>query len=262
MAEDPGEALALLADMTGAVDPVLRELARRLAGRVAVRIGGGAPTRTGPVTHWLAPGAAGVEGDLDLDASLDVVMDARRRGGAPAHLGRACRYGPGGGTDAGAVGCLLVDHSGSMGGARLATAALAASVVASRAPDDYCVVAFAGEAIVVKGLGEVRSVTAVIDDLLALRGHGPTDLTLGLDVARRQLAHSLAPRQAVVLLSDCRANIAGDPLPPARWADQLVVLAPAGDSDEAGALARACGGRCAEVAKPMDVPAALVTLLT
>ena len=37
MDDDPDEALALLADLTGATDPRLRELARRLAGRIMRR---------------------------------------------------------------------------------------------------------------------------------------------------------------------------------------------------------------------------------
>ena len=39
MEEDPDEALALLADLTGATDPKLRELARRLAGQIMVDVG-------------------------------------------------------------------------------------------------------------------------------------------------------------------------------------------------------------------------------
>jgi hypothetical protein len=42
---------------------------------------------------------------------------------------------------------------------------------------------------------------------------------------------------------------------------ELVVLAPAGDADDARALAAAAGGRCAERAGPSSVPAALATAL-
>ena len=46
--------------------------------------------------------------------------------------------------------CLLVDRSGSMGGKPLATAALAAAAVASRAPADYSVLAFGKDVVVAK----------------------------------------------------------------------------------------------------------------
>ena len=73
--------------------------------------------------------------------------------------------------------CLLVDRSGSMGGARLAAAAVAAACVAWRAPDDHSVVAFGERPLVVQHQAGRRSAAVVADDLLALRGFGrPTCL--------------------------------------------------------------------------------------
>jgi Mg-chelatase subunit ChlD len=247
----------LLADMTGAVDPALRLLARRLAGRVAIRLGGDTVTRSGGSAR-LAAGPAGTEGDLDLDASIDAVVEARRSGRAPTLDELTARHWT---RRRGAI-AVTVDHSGSMGGARLATAALAAAVVATRAPDEHCVVTFAGEATVLKGMDEPRSTEAVIDDLLALRGHGPTDLALGLRVAGEQLARSTDRRRTVVLLSDCRANLGEDPLVQARAVDDLIVLAPAGDTADADALARACGGRCVAGPTPLVLPAPLTATLS
>jgi hypothetical protein len=63
-----------------------------------------------------------------------------------------------------------------------------------------------------------------------------------------------------VLLSDGRATAGGDALAEARTLDGLVVLAPAGDADDARALAAAAGGRCVELAGPTSVPAALASL--
>ncbi|MEP4652780.1 MAG: hypothetical protein ABJ314_21580, partial [Ilumatobacter sp.] len=45
MGDDPDEMLAMLADLTGATDPVLRELARRLAGRLFLDVARRGPTR-------------------------------------------------------------------------------------------------------------------------------------------------------------------------------------------------------------------------
>jgi Mg-chelatase subunit ChlD len=257
LGDDPGAALTLLAEMTGAVDPAVRELARRLAGRITVRVGGSTPTRRGGPAR-LTAGPVGPDGDLDLDASLGAVLEARAARRRPSLDELSARRWA---RRAGAV-ALVVDRSGSMGGARLATAALAAAVVATRVSDDYSVIAFAADAVVVKALHERRPPEAVVDDLLALRGHGPTDLALGLRVAGAQLAAMAGRgRRVILLLSDCRANVPGDPLTEARAADETVVLAPAGDADEARAFAAACGGRWAEVATPMDVPAALASLL-
>ena len=45
MEEDPDDTMALLADLTGTTDPVLRDLARRLAGRLFLDLAKRGPTR-------------------------------------------------------------------------------------------------------------------------------------------------------------------------------------------------------------------------
>ena len=155
----------------------------------------------------------------------------------------------------------FVDRSGSVGGDRLATAALAAAAVALRASSDRSVVAFNDVAVVVEAQDEVRPVEDVVGALLGLRGAGTTDLSLALGAAHQQLARSPSTRRVTVLLSDGRPTTGPDPLPAARRLDELVVLAPAGDAEQAQALARAVGGRCVEVTGPADVPRALRALL-
>lgn len=155
---------------------------------------------------------------------------------------------------------LVVDRSGSVGGERLATAALAAAAVALRAPEDHSVLAFNDRAVVLKAQDARRPVEQVVDALLALRGHGTTDLALALDAARRQLARTGAARKVTVLLSDARPTTGPDPLPAARRLDELVVLAPAGDAEQARDLAAAAGARVEELSGPSDVPRALHVL--
>lgn len=244
--------LALLADMAGATDEGLRRLARRLAGRVAVRLGATGPVRergTGRLRRVpLVPG-----GDLDVDASLDALLSAEASGApAAAEDLRATVWGRA------SVGlCLLVDGSGSVGGSRLAAAALAAAAVALRAPDDHSVLVFTDRVLVLKAQDERRPVAEVVDALLARRGHGTTDLHLALDTARRQLERSSASRRVTVLLSDGRPTAGPDPLPAARRLDELLVVAPSGDAEQARALAAAVGAPCEELAGPSDVPRAL-----
>ena len=222
---------------------------------MAVRLGRSGPARDRGVGRLrrvpLAPG-----GELDVDASLEALVGAQASGVAPPLEDlRATVWGRP------AVGlCLLVDRSGSVGGERLATAALAAAAVALRAPEDHSVVVFSGRALVVKAQDERRPVGQVVDALLSLRGHGTTDLALALDAARTQLLRSSAGRRLTVLLSDGRPTAGPDPVPAARRLDELVVLAPAGDAAQARAFAASVGARVEELAGPSDVPRALRVL--
>lgn len=241
--------------MAGATDESLRRLARQLAGRVALRLARRGPARERGVGRLrrvpLVPGE-----DLDVDASLEALLEASARRAAPAleDLRSAVWARPS------LALCLLVDRSGSVGGERLATASLAAAAVALRAPQDHSVLAFNDRVLVLAGQADRRPAGAVVDALLALRGHGTTDLALALDAASRQLARSTASRRVTLLLSDGRPTAGPDPLPAARRLDELLVLAPAGDADSARALAAAAGARLAELAGPADVPRALQLL--
>lgn len=248
--------LALLADMAGATDEGLRRLARRLAGRVALRLGRAGPASergTGRLRRAaMAPGA-----DLDVDASLDALLGAAAAGRPPSLEDlRASEWGR-----PSLALCLVVDRSGSVGGERLAAAALAAAVVALRAPADHSVVAFSAEVLVLKAQDEPRPVERVVDDLLTLRGHGTTDLALALRTAGRQLARSPAVRRTTLLLTDGRSTAGGDPLPAARRLDELVVVAPQDDAEQARALAVAAGARFEVLHGPSDVPRALRVLV-
>jgi Mg-chelatase subunit ChlD len=257
LAEDPDEALALLADLAAATDPALALLARRLAGRIAIRLAGragggrrslGGRLRTRP---WRDPSA-----DLDLDASLDTLVQLRSGQGASLEDLSARTWVP-----PSLALCLLVDRSGSMGGERLATAALAAAAVSQRAPTDHSVAVFADEVVVLRSQGETRPVDAVVSGLLSLKGRGTTDLAAALGAATEQLDRSRASRRVTVLLSDCRATAGGEPLPAAAALEELVVLAPADDATDAQALAAAVGARCVPVAGPSSLPEALAAAL-
>lgn len=258
MAGDPDAALALLADLTGAVDERLRALARMLAGRLVVDLARrGERRRRGvgrldsrPLSRW--------EGDLDVDASLDeLARSGAAQGGAPDADELRVRSW----TRPGTALCLVVDRSGSMGGERLATAAVAASAVAWRAPDDYSVLAFAADVVAVKSQDAQRPPERVVRDLLVLRGFGVTDLAGALRAAREQLARSPAARPVAVLLSDGRATVPGDVVGAARSLDELVIVAPATDAADAEKLAADTGARFATVSGPFDIPDVFASLL-
>lgn len=143
-----------------------------------------------------------------------------------------------------------------MEGRPLATAALAAAAVAIRAEDEYAVLSFGKDVVAPKAMWERRGTAEVIDRVLSLRGHGTTDLAGALMAAGEQLRSASAARRVVVLLSDCRATEPGDVVGAAKSLDELVILAPEGDSAEATELAEQVGARWTTVAGPTSVPAA------
>lgn len=257
MAANPDETLALLADMGRATDESLRAAARRLAGRIVLdRVRSGPPRDRGTGKLRSVPADRG--GDLDLDASIGAIADARALGLPPALDQLTARAWA---RPTLAI-CLLIDVSGSMGGPRLAAAALTAAACAWRAPGEHAVLSFAREVTEIRGLDSARPPTAVVDDVLRLRGHGVTALATALRAAGEQLARSRAARRVVVLLSDCVASDDEDPVPAASRLDELVILAPAQDCDQAADLAVRAGARWAPMTGPADAPAALTTLLT
>lgn len=257
MSGDPDEMLAMLADLTGATDPMLRELARRLAGRLFLDVARRGPTQPRGVGKLRSQRYRPDGGDIDVDASLDAVVTARASGSAidPDELKiRAWS------TPSTAI-CLLVDRSGSMGGKPLATNAVAASAVAWRAPDDYSVLSFGKEVVAAKSQDLSKSNEAVVDSVLALRGFGTTDVAGALMAARDQLSRSTAGRKVAVLLSDCRSTVDGDVVAAAAGLDELVIVAPEADSEEAETLAQMTGARVTTVSGPSDAVAALTRVL-
>lgn len=257
LAEQPDEALELLARMAQATDAGLAVLARRLAGRLVLDLTRVGEARSRGVGQLVRTPAGPDAGDLDIDASLDRLVAARAEGRPPA-LDELVTTGwrrP-----ATAI-CLLVDRSGSMSGDRLASAALAAAVCSWRAPTDFAVLAFGDRVVSVKDIDRRKPPEEVVAQVLSLRGHGTTDVALALRAAAAQLDRSRAARKLTVLLSDAEVTTGGDPIPAARALEELTILAPEDEPDHARALAAACGARIAEVGGPFSVLDALRILV-
>ena len=258
MLEAPDDTMALLADLTAATDAKLRELAKRLAARLFLDVSRRGPVRPRGTGKLVSLPFTPDGGDLDIDRSLEGIAEAFGSNSAVDPDRLRVR----GWAKPGTALCLMVDRSGSMGGKPLATSAVAAAAVAMRAPRDYSVVAFGKDVVVAKSQDAEKAGERVVNDVLALRGFGTTDLTAALFSAAEQLSRSRAGRKVGILLSDCRATVDGDPMAAAAMLDELVIIAPAGDSDEAEAFARRVGARIATAAGPSSVAEALAQVLS
>ena len=253
--DDPDETMALLADLVGATDARLRELARRLAAKLFIDVARRGPNRPRGIGTLRTLAYQPDGGELDIDASLEAIIEGRH-GVVDVERLRIRGW-----VQPTTAMCLLVDRSGSMGGKPLATAALAAAAVANRSPADYSVLAFGKNVVVAKGQLTPKPADLVVTDVLSLRGFGTTDLAGALRVAGTQLERSRAGRKVAVLLSDCRATVEGDAVAAAAGLSELVIVAPANDCDEAQTFADVTGSRCITVSGPSQVSEALSSAL-
>ncbi|MGH3273165.1 MAG: vWA domain-containing protein [Streptosporangiaceae bacterium] len=256
LAGDPA-AFELLAAMTSATDERLRAAAAALAARIVLdRARAGSASMRGSSRLRSVRGA--LDGDFDMDATIEGIVTARADG-RPVTLDDLSTLHWAMPRTAFAV---VVDRSGSMTGARLAAAAIVAAACALRAPREHAVLSFAASVDVIRPLVSDMTPDAVAERLLRLRGHGITRLADALTAAREQLAHARAQRQVVILLSDCRTTDDDDTVPTARSLQELIILAPADDHEQAAHLAGQAGARWAELTSPLDAAAALDRLLT
>jgi len=256
LADDPDAAAMLLADLTRASDQQLRAAARKLAARVFVQLAAVGQHRSRGVRK-LAAGRPD-DGDLDLERTI-----GRMSGTWPPAADEIA-------TTAWQARqrsvVLLVDSSGSMSGLALAMAAIAAAgvVLAADAKLEPAVLAFSGSVTVLQRRGLRRPPADVITELMAMRGHGRTDLAAALRAAATELAGAAADRE-VILLSDCLSTAGGDPASALAGLDRLHVLmpVPTPESVAAGsALARAGGGFSQPVRSLADLGPALTRALT
>ncbi len=264
MAGDPEAAVGLLADLAVATDARLRAAARQLAGRVFIRLGRLGQARA-QGTRRLEP-IRGGSGDLDLDRTLDAWTPTPA--GWPAADELVTRTWA---AHRRAV-CLAVDISGSMHGLALALAAVAASgivLAGEHGGQDLtpAVLAFGADVRLLQPHGVRRTPEELVSELVALRGHGVTDLAAGLRAASVQLAAAQAEQRLLVLLSDCLHTTGDDPATALAGIDRLEVLVPEAEHTDAearaaaSALAARAGGTSQPVRRLAEMAPALNRVL-
>ena len=257
-AEDPDQALELLAMMANATDRDLAAHARRLASRLLVDLSASGPARSRGVGRLVVKPAGPDSNELDIDASLEAIHEARSQQRRPRLDELSTREWSRPET---AI-CLLVDRSGSMSGSRLATAALAAAACSWRAPGEFSLLAFSDGVLTLKGLHQRIEPTDLVATVLRLRGHGTTDIDLALKAAQLQLVPATARRRLILLLSDGEHTAGRDPVNVAKGIRELAIVAPADESDHAVRLGREAGATVRTISGPLDIVPTLNAVLS
>ena len=257
LADNPDDAMSLLITLGDAVDAELRAKARRLAERIVIDIARRGRAVRGKVGRLRSLPLRDT-GDLDIDVAVESIAES---GGSlvDADQLRVIDW-----ERPDTAVCLVIDRSGSMKGEALASASLASAAVALRAPSSHAIVAFAGDAEVVRSMSTSahQSVDGVVDAILSLKGHGTTCVAKGLLAAITEHGHSRCGRQLTVLLSDCRDRSIDDATALASSLEELVIVAPTVGADDARAFANSAGAALVTVDGPRDVARALDEVLS
>ncbi|HEX7161052.1 MAG TPA: vWA domain-containing protein [Trebonia sp.] len=270
--DEQAELAAAAAGAPGAVDAETLRRAREIAARLAVprpRRDRTAQRGRGEVAS--VPYAGGSD-DIDLDRTLERLVEHPEREPKPAEAGAGGRAPE----DEDIVVrervasvrsvVLLVDLSGSMRGERVRTAAATVGALAAELTrDNLAVIAFWSDAAVLAHLGQRVPPKRLVEAMLAIPARGLTNVAFPLQVARRELARvparTVLPNTGrVLLLSDCVHNAGPDPRTFAARLPRLdVLLDTTGEQDPelARDLARLGRGRLRQLRTYRDVAPAL-----
>lgn len=236
---------------------VVRAVAREIAARLALTAPRVRRPRSRGAGELLTLPYSGSAAEIDLDRTLDAIAERRplQVEDIIVHERRRRKR---------AV-VLAVDVSGSMSGERLRTAAATVGALTTElAHDDLAVIAFWSDAAMLLRFGEHATLDGLVDELLAIRASGLTNVTFPLEVAEQELRDVGDRRRQVLLLSDCVHNAGPDPrLLAARLPRLDVLLDVSGeqDPDLARELAQLGRGLAMPVRGARDVAPALSRVL-
>jgi Mg-chelatase subunit ChlD len=117
---------------------------------------------------------------------------------------------------------VMLDHSSSMQGFKVAVAALTAATIALHFRENYGVVAFATRASVLKPLARSRAPARVAEDVLSLDARGLTNIREALLLALGEMRNY--EKKIGILITDGDWTYGGDPVEVARLFDRLHVI--------------------------------------
>lgn len=261
--DDEAHVVTLEDLLTEDPDPEIRLAARELAQRLRLRrpLPDTMTRRGGP--RRLRRPFDGDTDDIDLDATIDVLVERQRDVRTFADIEdddvvvvqrRSIRR---------AV-ALVVDISGSMKGEKAKiVGAVVGALAAELRHDDLSIVAFWKDCALLTEPGRPVDPLAALDDLLRLPRKGLTNVHVGLAAAAAHLHRSQARERFAILLSDCVHNAGPDPRLAAAALPRLdVLLETDGEHDLwlARELAATGRGRLATVETHRDVAGALTRL--
>jgi MoxR-like ATPase len=209
------EVLELYGYIHDMLDPELKEIARRYASRLIVKLASqiaNVGIKTGSLCRIKDDGASD---EIEIDATLERITDnptnriednlmfmARR----PEQ--KAC--------------VVILDHSYSMKGVKISMAALTAATIALHFKQDYGVVVFSTNAQVLKGINQYKAPTVMAEEIISLYPHGYTNIRQALEMGVGEMEGY--KKKIGILLTDGDWTCGGDPLHVAPLFNKLHVI--------------------------------------
>lgn len=231
----------------------IRATARAIAARLAPRVTRAHRGDARGQGDLLTVPFSGSADDLDLDRISEVLLERRPLGVEDIAVRERRRRG--------SAVVLAVDLSGSMRGERLhVVAAIVGALSELLVHDELAVIAFWSDAAMLARLGQEVTLERLIDELLALRASGLTNVSFPLEISAGELEHTVHRNRRVLLLSDCVHNAGPDPrIAVARIPrlDVLLDVSAQHDRELARDLARAGHGVVVPIASRRDIVPAL-----
>lgn len=197
------------------LDPELKEIARRYASRLIVKLASqiaNVGIKTGSLCRIKDDGASD---EIEIDATLERVTDSptNRIEDNLMFMGRRSEQ----------KACVVIlDHSYSMKGVKISMAALTAATIALHFKQDYGVVVFSTKGRILKGIKQYKAPTLMAEEILSLYPHGYTNIREALEMGIGEMEGY--KKKIGILLTDGDWTCGGDPLHVAPLFDKLHVI--------------------------------------
>lgn len=166
---------------------------------------------------------------------------------------------------------MILDSSGSMYGRLLLNAALTTSVLAyNMEKENYAIILFNSNAMIMKKINETKAIVKTIDDILDSEAVGFTNIEKGLETGLKELNKFKGDNKNkfAILISDGNYNRGEDPVNLAKKFPTLHVIGLPADNDaERGIetcreIAKVGNGKFYAVKDYKEIPRALINLLS